>query len=130
MRWQSTTVRLGSIRLADGRHTIRVPYFQGPRDTVALTLEVAGPGEQPRIFTVPTSSNRHPIQRLGASLPNPRHAVQPDLPCVVPEQIEGAGNGRSSQRRRLEPVGTITEYALFYCATGRHNWATTRRGYV
>ena len=51
MRWQSTTVRLGSIRLADGRHTIRVPYFQGPRDTVALTLEVAGPGEQPRIFS-------------------------------------------------------------------------------
>ena len=26
----STTVRLGSIRLAGGTHTIRVPYFQGP----------------------------------------------------------------------------------------------------
>ncbi len=46
----STEVRLGSIRLLGGMHTIRVPYFQGPRETVALMLEVAGPGEQARIF--------------------------------------------------------------------------------
>lgn len=32
-------------------HSVRVPYFQGPGDTVALVLEVAGPGEQPRIFS-------------------------------------------------------------------------------
>jgi hypothetical protein len=46
----STSVRLGSIRLAGGTHTIRVPYFQGPGKTVALMLEIAGPGAQPRIF--------------------------------------------------------------------------------
>jgi hypothetical protein len=47
-----TTVRLGSIRLAGGLHTIRVPYFQGPMETVALMLEVAGPGDAaPRFFS-------------------------------------------------------------------------------
>jgi hypothetical protein len=47
----SPEVRLASIRLAGGMHTIRVPYFQGPAITVALMLEIAGPGEQPRIFS-------------------------------------------------------------------------------
>jgi hypothetical protein len=47
----STMVRLASRRLAGGMHTIRVPYFQGPGSVVALMLEIAGPGEQPRIFS-------------------------------------------------------------------------------
>lgn len=74
----STTVRLGSIRLAGGLHTIRVPYFQGPRETVALMLEVAGPGEQPRIFT--TDEFRPP--------PNPetwRFPAPPELPPADPD---------------------------------------------
>ena len=47
----ATMVRLASRRLAGGLHTIRVPYFQGPGNTVALMLEIAGPGERPRIFS-------------------------------------------------------------------------------
>ncbi|MBM3724716.1 MAG: beta-glucosidase [Acidobacteria bacterium] len=48
----SPEVRRGSIRLKGGIHAIRVPYFQGPRTTVALVLEVAGPGEErPRVFS-------------------------------------------------------------------------------
>lgn len=40
----------GQIALNGGVHRIRVSYFQGPRDGVALILEVARPGEGYRIF--------------------------------------------------------------------------------
>jgi PA14 domain len=40
---------LGAARLAAGRHTIRVPYWQGP-GPMALVLEVAPPGEAYRVF--------------------------------------------------------------------------------
>ena len=36
--------------LAHGVHRIRVSYFQGPADEVALVLKVAGPNEVLRIF--------------------------------------------------------------------------------
>ena len=42
--------RDGSVILAAGLHRIRVSYFQGPRDAVALVLEVARPGDHWRIF--------------------------------------------------------------------------------
>ncbi len=40
-----------SARLTRGVHRIRVSYFQGPRDGLALVLEVAPPGERWRIFS-------------------------------------------------------------------------------
>lgn len=40
----------GRVGLTGGVHRIRVSYFQGPRDGVALILEVARPGEPYRIF--------------------------------------------------------------------------------
>jgi hypothetical protein len=40
-----------SATLEGGIHRIRVSYFQGPRFQVALVLEVAGEGEQMRIFS-------------------------------------------------------------------------------
>jgi hypothetical protein len=43
-------VRLASLQLAGGVHSIRVSYFQGPRYAVALILMVAGPGENYRVF--------------------------------------------------------------------------------
>jgi len=42
--------REGRVGLTSGVHRIRVSYFQGPRDGVALILEVARPGEHYRIF--------------------------------------------------------------------------------
>jgi hypothetical protein len=42
--------RSGAVELAHGAHSIEVAYFQGPRDEVALVLEVAVPGEERRIF--------------------------------------------------------------------------------
>lgn len=43
-------VRLASLQLARGVHSIRVSYFQGPRYAVALILQIAGPGEEYRVF--------------------------------------------------------------------------------
>jgi hypothetical protein len=42
--------QLGSVALKPGLHRIRVSYFQGPRDGVALVLAVARPGQDWRIF--------------------------------------------------------------------------------
>ncbi|HEY4365213.1 MAG TPA: PA14 domain-containing protein [Bryobacteraceae bacterium] len=41
----------GSAMLESGVHRIRVSYFQGPREQVALVLKIAGPGEELRIFS-------------------------------------------------------------------------------
>jgi hypothetical protein len=41
----------GSVQLKRGIHTMRVPYFQGPRFAVALILQIAGPDEKLRIFS-------------------------------------------------------------------------------
>jgi hypothetical protein len=40
-----------SVKLAGGIHRIQVSYFQGPRFQVALILEIAGPGEELRVFS-------------------------------------------------------------------------------
>ena len=43
--------KTGAVNLSRGIHRIRVSYFQGPRFHVALILEIAGPGEKPRVFS-------------------------------------------------------------------------------
>ena len=43
-------VQLASLQLAGGVHNIRVSYFQGPGEMVALILLIAGPGEDYRVF--------------------------------------------------------------------------------
>jgi len=43
-------VEYGIVNLKNGRHQIRVSYFQGPRWQVALVLSVARPGQDFRIF--------------------------------------------------------------------------------
>jgi hypothetical protein len=44
--------KAGFVDLAGGLHRIRVSYFQGPKWSVALTLKVAGPGQnQLRVFS-------------------------------------------------------------------------------
>jgi hypothetical protein len=96
----STEVRLGSIRLAGGMHTIRVPYFQGPRETVALMLEVAAPGEQPRIFS--TDEFKPPVNpedwKFPASVELP--AADPDLPRVHPERLPDPDDGKKKKKKK------------------------------
>ena len=96
----STTVRLGSVRLTGGMHSIRVPYFQGPGDTVALVLEVAGPGEQPRIFS--TDEFKPPTNPEDWRFPAPAELplADPDLPRTQPDRIPGPESGKSKKRKR------------------------------
>lgn len=44
-------VKMASLRLEGGIHHIRVSYFQGPRDEVALILRVAPPGKGWQVFS-------------------------------------------------------------------------------
>ena len=46
----STQERSGKVRLSRGVHDIRVSYFQGPQDEIALVLKVRPPEEHYRIF--------------------------------------------------------------------------------
>lgn len=43
-------VRIAAVRMDGGIHRIRVSYFQGPRDCLALALAVAGPDGGWRVF--------------------------------------------------------------------------------
>ncbi len=61
-------VRLAAVQLEGGVHKIRVAYFQGPRDCLALILAVAGPDHQWRDFDV---------SRIQAALQSRRMAVPP-----------------------------------------------------
>jgi hypothetical protein len=45
-------LRIAAAQLEGGGHRIRVAYFQGPRDCLALLLAVAGPDHQWKIFDV------------------------------------------------------------------------------
>ena len=66
--------KIGTVDLTKGIHTIRVSYFQGPRFHVALVLKVAGPGEQPRVFS--TDEFKPP--------PNPENWRDPDSQPTEP----------------------------------------------
>lgn len=47
----SPDLRVAAVTLEGGAHQIRVSYFQGPRDCVALMLAIAGPDQKWRIFS-------------------------------------------------------------------------------
>jgi hypothetical protein len=96
----STEVRLGSMRLAGGMHMIRVPYFQGPRETVALMLEVAGPGEQPRIFS--TDEFKPPVNPEDWKFPGAVElpTADSDLPRVAPARLPEPDNGKKKKKKK------------------------------
>lgn len=45
------TTKSATVNLKGGIHTLRVSYFQGRRFQVALVLQIAGEGEQLRVFS-------------------------------------------------------------------------------
>jgi len=61
--------RAGDVDLSGGIHQMRVSYFQGPRDEVALILQVAGPGQRFRIFS--TDEFKPPANADDWTLPAP-----------------------------------------------------------
>ncbi len=44
-------IRIAAVKLEGGVHRIRVSYFQGPRDCLALVLAIAGPDRHWRLFS-------------------------------------------------------------------------------
>jgi hypothetical protein len=66
--------RSAALHLKGGIHTLRVSYFQGRRFQVALMLQIAGEGEQLRIFS--TDEFKPP--------PNPEDWKFPDNPQKQP----------------------------------------------
>lgn len=44
-------LRIAAVKLEGGGHRIRVTYFQGPRDCLALLLAVAGPDHRWQVFS-------------------------------------------------------------------------------
>jgi len=67
----------GDIDLASGPHRLELAYFQGPRESVALVLKVAKPGEDWRIFHVDEFK------------PPPGVEIPPGLPPVDPGKKRG-----------------------------------------
>jgi hypothetical protein len=64
----------GEIKLNAGRHTIHVPYFQGPVDAVALQLWVKAPKEDWKLFdlrnfSAPADDSGGNASRAGAARP-------------------------------------------------------------
>jgi hypothetical protein len=97
----SPEARRGSVRLAGGIHTIRVPYFQGPRHTVALLLEVAGPDDKTaRVFS--TEEFKPPGNpedwSFSSALPPP--VLDHDLDRFVPPRVPGPADLNSKRNRR------------------------------
>ena len=65
-----------SAFLSRGTHTIQVPYYQGPRFTVALVLAVAAPGEAWRIFnTDDFVPPQDPAEWVTGTISEVRHSV-------------------------------------------------------
>lgn len=94
------TARVASLRLAGGLHTIRVPWFQGPRDGVALTLEIAGPGEQPRIFSTDEFKPPADPEKWHYAAPPLDAITDPDLSREVPETIPAPNDSKSGKKRK------------------------------
>lgn len=77
----------GDAYLTHGVHSVRVPYFQGPRFQVALQLKIAAPGQNFRIFNTdelkpPPGSDelRGPPSKPEARLTPPEtHVAKPGL---------------------------------------------------
>jgi hypothetical protein len=88
------------IRLNCGIHNIRVSYFQGPRNMLALVLSVSGGGKQRRIFsTEEFKPPENPDDWVCDGVPvpfDPGRRVMPDVPTQ-----------RSSQALEDEAMGYL-----------------------
>jgi hypothetical protein len=97
----SAIARRCSIRLSGGLHKIRVSYMQGPRDGVALTLEVAGPGDgEPRIFSTEEFKPPGNPEEWRFSDKMAPQAQDPDLDRTVPDYLPAPEKSDRRKRRR------------------------------
>ena len=90
----------GQVKLEAGPHTIHVPYFQGPPDSVSLVLRVRSPGEAdykpfdvqdfpPQSQATPPGPPGHQVDKEQDDLA-PRHRMQVG---IDPNQKDETGVG-------------------------------------
>ena len=91
-------LRVAAVQLEGGIHRIRVSYFQGPRDCLALILAMAGPDHQWRVFS--TKELKPP------SNPEDWHFAAAQTVSIVPVTPEEASltiHGLFEQLKEPEP---------------------------
>ena len=72
--------RIAAVPLAGGLHRIRVPFYQGPRDCLALVLAVAGPEGDWRVFS--TEEFKPPANPENWKYATPDALAVPPAPVV------------------------------------------------
>lgn len=93
-------LRLGAAQLNSGVHSIRVSYFQGPRDCLALLLAIAGPDGDWRVFDV--SDYKPPSNLDGAQLSvKSSAAIVPVTPAEASLRAENLFRQITTTPRRL-----------------------------
>jgi PA14 domain len=117
--------RSASLELAGGVHSIRVSYFQGPRESVALVLLIAGPGEDYRVFN--TEEFKPPPNLETWIFPENRHASTPVVAAL--EVPNGDVAGRALVKSAKDPAAAA---ALFTTANfpGDKQPDAVRRAYI
>ena len=104
--------RSGDARLTGGMHQIRVQYFQGPRDCIALVLEIAGPDEDWRIFT--TEEFKPPSNPEEWKYGNPSDLSVPPDPDANRRKL-GDSQRRPRKTAILEPEPTGAPHSASGC---------------
>lgn len=91
-------LRLAAVQPGGGGHSIRISYFQGPRDCLALVLAVSGPDGRRRVFD--TNDMKAPS--------NPEDWKFPERGSLALVPVKPA-EARLSIDRLLEAIGDTAE---------------------
>ena len=107
-------LRTAAVELAGGVHQIRLSYFQGPRDCIALVLAIAGPGQHWQVFN--TSEFKPPQNPLDWKYPQLKAAVVvPTKPSEaalsVAQLLAAIGSDKPEGKRRSKFKGMSNCFA-------------------
>jgi hypothetical protein len=117
--------RKATVTLAGGLHRIRVPYFQGPRDCLALMLAVAGPDGNWRLFN--TEEFKPPADPEKWKYGNPAElAVPPDQGAVRAKMAAEMGK----PQKKKHSVGLAWPRKTEQSAEGCVAYPTRNCGYT
>ena len=116
--------RIAAVMLAGGLHRIRVPFFQGPRDCLALVLAVAGPEGDWRVFNTEEFKPPADPEKWKYSAPDAL-AVPPDqsanrtaraMEAVKPPKRKRDAKPQSDRRAQAPAEGCLA-YPVRMCGS-------------
>jgi hypothetical protein len=100
----SPDLRLAAVQLEGGVHRIRISYFQGPRDCLALVLVVAGPDRLWKIFDLRDFTP--------PSNPEDWHFPTTSSLVIVPSTSDEASLTPDGLMKRLLGAGANEKFAI------------------